>query len=263
MKIIVCMKQVPDPTASAAGIKVDSEVKRVIPPQGSPPVLSPFDESALEAAIVLKDTLGAEITVISAGFQLAKPVHRKALASGADHMILLEDKTFENLDSYATAHVLATAIREIGEYDLVLCGRQAADTDAGQVGSGVAHILGLPCITAASGLECGDGKVTVERVVSDGYEVVEAPLPVLITASSEIGELRYPSVKELMASQRAPVTVKTAQDLGIDTSQLARVTLVSLTAPPGREGECRMIETETPEEAGAELAVQVKEAQLL
>lgn len=263
MKIIVCMKQVPDPTASASGIKVDSESKRVIPPQGSPPVLSPFDESALEAAIVLKEKMGAEVTVISAGFQLAKPVHRKALASGADNMILLEDQSFENLDSYATAHVLAAAIKEFGEYDLILCGRQAADTDAGQVGSGLADILDLPCITAASKLECADNKVVVERVVSDGVEEVEAQMPALITASSELGELRYPSVKEMMASQRAPITVKSASDLGLDASQLRRVNLVSLTAPPGREGECRMIAADTPEEAGAELAVQVKAAQLL
>ena len=257
------MKQVPDPTASASGIKVDSEAKKVIPPQGSPPVLSPFDESALEAAIVLKETMDAEITVISAGFQLAKPVHRKALASGADNMILLEDRAFENLDSYSTAHVLAAAIKEIGEFDLIMCGRQAADTDAGQVGSGIANILNLPCVTAVSKLECSNGKVVVERVVSDGIEEVEAPMPVLLTASSEIGELRYPSVKELMASQRAPITVKSGQDLGIDVSQLARVNLISLKAPPGREGECRLVEAETPEEAGVELALKIKEAQLL
>ena len=172
MRIIVCIKQVPDPAASPTDIKVDTEAKRVIMPQGTPPVISPYDENALEAALMIKDAQGARVTVISAGKNLAKTVLRKSLAAGADDLILLEDKAFEKLDSYATAHILATTIKEIGEYDLILCGRQAADTDAGQVGSGVAEILKIPCITAACKLELSDGKVKVERVVSDGYEEI-------------------------------------------------------------------------------------------
>ena len=121
MKIIVCIKQVPDPTSSSSGTTVDTEAKRVIMPQGTPPVINPYDENALEAALMIKDTLGAEITVISAGKNLAKPVLRKTLAAGADNLILLNDAEFEKLDSYATAHVLAAAIKETGEYDLILC----------------------------------------------------------------------------------------------------------------------------------------------
>ena len=182
MSIIVCVKQVPDPSASSSGTTVDSEAKRVIPPQGTPPVISPYDENALEAALKIKDAQGASVTVLSAGRNLAKPVLRRSLAVGADELILLEDNAFEKLDSYATAHLLAAAIREAGEYDLILCGRQAADTDAGQVGSGIAAILQIPCITAACKVEPGNGKVTVERVVSDGCEIVEAPMPALVTA---------------------------------------------------------------------------------
>lgn len=257
------MKQVPDPSASSSGTKVDTEAKRVIPPQGTPPVLSPFDENALEAALRIKDAQGARITVISAGRNLAKAVLRKTLAAGADDLILLEENAFERLDSYATAHLLAAAIKESGEYDLILCGRQAADTDAGQVGSGLAVILNIPCITAASKLELSNGKVLVERVVSDGIEVVEAPMPALVTASSEIGELRYPSLKNVMAAQKVPITIRNGQELGIDVSRLQRLNLVSLSAPPTRKSECRFIEGETPEEAGTNLAVTMREAQLL
>ena len=263
MRIIVCMKQVPDPSASSSGTKVDTEAKRVIPPQGTPPVLSPFDENALEAALRIKDAQGARITVISAGRNLAKAVLRKTLAAGADDLILLEDNAFERLDSYATAHLLATAIKEAGEYDLILCGRQAADTDAGQVGSGIAEILKIPCVTAACKLEPGNGKVIVERVVSDGTEVVEAPTPALVTASSEIGDLRYPSLKNVMAAQKMPITVRTGQDLGIDVSRLQRLNLVSLSAPPTRKSECQFIEGETPEDAGTNLALKMREARLL
>ncbi len=263
MKIIVCIKQVPDPSASSTGTTVDTEAKRVLPPQGTPPVMSPYDENALEAALKVKDAQGAEVTVISAGHNIAKPVLRKSLAAGADTLILLEDKAFEKLDSYATAHLLAAAIREIGDYDLILCGRQAADTDAGQVGSGIAALLEIPAITAACKIDISDKNVLVERVVSDGIEKVEAPLPAVVTASSEVGELRYPGVKEIMAAQKMPITVRKAQDLGLDVSGLKRPTLVSLAAPPGRTTECRYIEGETPEEAGAHLARTMKEARLL
>jgi electron transfer flavoprotein beta subunit len=263
MRIIVCVKQVPDPSASSSGTKVDTEAKRVIMPQGTPPVMNPYDENALEAALRIKDAQGAKITVISAGRNLAKPVLRKSLASGADELILLEDNSFEQLDSYATAHLLATAIRETGEYDLILCGRQAADTDAGQVGSGLAEILKIPCITAACKIEVSDGKVQVERVVSDGYEVVEAPMPALVTASSEVGELRYPKLKDLQAAQKMPVTTRNAQALGIDISKLQRLNLVRLAAPQGRKSECQFIGGETPEEAGTNLALKLREAQLL
>jgi len=144
MRIIVCLKQVPDPTSSSSGTTVDTEAKRVIVPQGTPPVMNPYDENALEAALLIKDAQGATITVISAGKNLAKPVLRKSIASGADELILLDDAAFENLDSYATAHLLAAVIKEIGEYDLILCGRQASDTDAGQVGSGIGRNLEDP-----------------------------------------------------------------------------------------------------------------------
>jgi electron transfer flavoprotein beta subunit len=263
MKIIVCIKQVPDPTSSSSGTTVDPEAKRVIMPQGTPPVINPYDENALEAALMIKDTLGAEITVISAGKNLAKPVLRKTLAAGADNLILLDDAAFEKLDSYATAHILAAAIREAGEFDLILCGRQSSDTDAGQVGSGIAEILNIPGITAACKVEPGNGKVVVERVVSDGTEEVEAPMPALVTVSSELGDLRYPGVKEIMAAQRTPITVRKAQELGVDVSQLKSLNLVSLSAPPGRKSECQFIEAETPEEAGADLALKMREAQLL
>ncbi len=263
MNIIVCIKQVPDPSASSSGIKVDSEAKRVIMPQGTPPVMNPYDENALEAALKIKDAHGATITVISAGRNLAKPLLRKSLAAGADHLMLLEDNAFENLDSYATAHLLAVAIREIGGYDLILCGRQAADTDAGQVGSGIAAILNIPCITTAGKVELGNGTVRVERVVADGYEIIEAPMPLLITASSEIGELRYPKLKDLQAAQKAPITVRNGQELGVDVAQLKRLNMVSLCAPPGRKTECQFITGETPEEAGTNLALKLREAQLL
>ena len=263
IRIIVCMKQVLDPEAPSSSFQVDPEAKRVIPPKGVPPVLNPFDENALEAALKIKDSQGAEITVISLGRTLARPVMRRSLAVGADELILLEGDGFAELDTYPTASILATAIKKIGEYDLILCGRQAADTDAGQVGSGIAEILGIPSITAASKIEASDGKIRVERVVSDGFEIIEAPLPALVSASNEIGELRFPTIASIMAAQKKPITVWNAQELQVEPSQMKRVNLLKLSTPPHREVECQFMDSDTPEEAGANLALKLREDKLI
>ena len=263
IRIIVCMKQVLDPEAPVSSFKIDPEAKRAIPPKGTPPVLNPFDENALEAALKSKDAQCADITVISMGRSLARPVVRKSLAAGADRLVLLEDDAFEDLDSYSTAHILASAIKKVGEYDLILCGRQAADTNAGQAGSGIAEILGIPSITEVKKLEVSNGKVKVERVVSDGYEVVEASMPALVTASNEIGELRSPALKAILEAQKKEVTVWTRHDLEVDLSRLKRITMFSLFTPARREAKCQMIAGETPEEAGANLALKLREAEML
>ena len=262
ISIIVCMKQVLDPEAPTSAFKIDPEAKRAIPPKGTPPVLNPFDENALEAALKIKDTQGAVITVISMGQNLARPVVKKSLAAGADELILLEDDTFEDLDSYSTAYTLAGAIKKMGKYDLILCGRQASDTDAGQVGSGIAEILGIPSITVARKIEADSGKVKVERVVPDGYEVIEAPMPVLITASSEIGELRSATVQAIIAARKKVETVWNAQELGVDPSWMKRPNLLKLYQPV-HEGKCEFAKGEGPEEMGANLALRLREAKIL
>jgi len=154
-----------DPEAPISTFRIDPEAKRAIPAPGVPPVLNPYDENCLEAALRIKEIHPSKITVISMGKDLPKAVVKKSLAAGADELVLLEDDILENLDGYATAYALAAAIKKIEEYDLILAGRQAADTNAGQVGSGIAEILGIPSVTMAQKVELVDGKVRVERVV--------------------------------------------------------------------------------------------------
>ena len=258
VNIIVCMKQVIDPEAPVSLFNIDPEVKRAIPPRGTPPVLNPFDENALEAALKIKDAQDTNITVISMGQKLAKAVVRTSLAVGADQLILMQDEAFGDFDSYSTAYTLAHAIRKIGEYDLILCGREAADTDAGQVGSGIAEILGIPSVTVARKIEIGEGKVKVERVLSEGYEVVEAPMPALVTVSYEIGDLREANVESFVEAGQKPVTVWKAEDLEIELGQMTRSNLLKLYQPV-HEVECKMIDNENPEEAGANLAEKLRE----
>ena len=266
MNMIVCVKQVIDPEAPPAGFKIDASSNKVVSPPGVSPVLSPFDENAVEAALKIKDTQGGKITIISLGANLLREVVKKPLSMGADELILLEDEAFTGGDSWSTAYALAMAINKIGSYDLVFCGRQAADWDAGQVGSGIAEILGLPAVTVARKVEVTDGKARVEKVTADGYEIIEVSLPALITVSNELGEARYPTIRGIMAAKKiAPVVWKSA-DIGVEPAQVGaagrRVKLLKLFLPV-HEGKCDLVEGKSPEEAGVKLALKLREAKIL
>ncbi|HCP60478.1 MAG TPA: electron transfer flavoprotein subunit beta [Dehalococcoidia bacterium] len=266
MNMIVCVKQVIDPEAPPASFKIDSASNKVVPPPGVSPVISPFDEQAVEAALRIRDAQGGKITVISMGANLLRDVVKKPLAMGADELILLEDDAFTEGDSWSTAYALAMAIKKIGDYDLIFCGRQAADWDAGQVGSGIAEILGLPSVTVAKKVETADGKAKVERVTADGYEVVEVSLPALITVSNELGEPRYPTMKGIMAAKKKEPAIWKPADIGAEPAQVGtagRRTRIVKLFQPAREGKCEIISGETPEEAAVGLATKLREAKIL
>lgn len=266
MHIVVCVKQVPDPEAAFSQFKVDEQAKEVIPSAGLKHVMSPFDEQAVEAALRLRDAgAAAKITVVTLGQEVARNTLKHGLAMGADEGVLLADPAFENGDSYATAVALAAAIRKLGACDLVLAGRQAADWDAGVVGSGLGELLGLPVITFAEDVQVTNGGVRVERVLDDGTEVVEAELPAVVTISNELGEARRPNLRETMRAARKPVVVWRAADLGLDAQQVgasgARRVIERLFVPVKR-GHCELIEG-TPGEQAVRLAQRLREAKLI
>jgi len=147
--MIVCVKQIADPEAPAGSFRVDESANQVVPAAGVSQVVSPFDEQAVEAALRIKDAHGGKITAISLGKNFVMDVIKKPLSMGGDELILLQDPAFEGADSRSTAYALAMAIKKVGEYDVIFCGRQAADWDAGQVGSGIAEFLGIPSVTVA------------------------------------------------------------------------------------------------------------------
>jgi electron transfer flavoprotein beta subunit len=260
MNIIVCVKQVLDPEIPPAKFKIDPETKKVIPPAGVPPVISVFDERAVEAACRLKDKNKGKITVISVGSAKAVDVVRHTISMGADDGFVLDDPAFENLDSFGTAYVLSKAVQKIGAFDVVLCGRQSADWGAGQVGSILAEILGIPVVTLACNIEGTDKKLKVKRLVRDGFEVVEAPMPSVITVSSEIGLPRLPGGMGLMMARRKVIPTWKAADIGAEAALLdksnARIEVTGLTIPV-RKSQCEMITGTTPSEAAASLATKI------
>lgn len=266
MNIIVCVKQVPDPEAPPASFKVDAASNKMTLPPTVKPVVSPFDEQAVEAALRIKDAKGGKITVLSLGNNLVRDVIKKPVAMGADELVLLEDPSFEDSDSWSTAFALAAAIKKIGQFDIIFCGRQAADWDAGQVGMGIAQFLGIPCVTLAKKVEISDGRATIERVIADGFEVVEVGLPALVTVSNELGEPRYAALKGIMAAARKQPIVWKPADIGLQASQVGaagrRVKLLKLFQPV-KQAKCEIVQSESPAEAGALLASKLREAKII
>ena len=264
LNIVVLAKQVVDPEMPMSAFRVDGELKRVVTPPNVPPVVNGFDENAVEAALLIKDSQEATVTVISMGTGFSLDVMKKPLSMGADELVLLQDETFaRGVDSYVIAHVLAAAIRKLEQFDLIVCGRQASDWDNAQVPLGVAELLDVACVTLGKKVEVGEGKVIVDRIIPEGFEVVEASLPALVTVSNELGQPRYPTLRGIMAATRKKPTVWSAQDLGVDLSQIRpRLDLLDLYVPVS-EKSCEFIEGENDEEAGRNLALRLREAKLI
>ena len=263
MKIIVTIKQVADPDIPPGHFKIDEAARRVIPPTGVAPVMNGYDANALEAAIRLKEQHEGEVIALSLGPPEARDALKRALAMGATSAVLVSDPALEELDSLGTARVLAAAIRKIGEFDLVMCGRQASDTDAGQVPLGLAELLDLPAVSPIEAVEVANGAFKVQRIVEDGRQVMEVPRPCLLSVSSEIGEPRYPPLRGIMAAGRAQIPVWTADDLGLDPQQLKPRRELRRLFVETRETQVELIEAEDPAEAGELLALKLREAKLI
>ena len=262
-KVVVCVKQVLDPEMPASAFRVDAENNRAAAAPGIPPVINGFDENAVEAALRIKDAAGGTVTVLSVGDGFQADVMKKPLSMGADELVLVQDESMADLDSCATAHVLSRAIAKLGGADLVLCGRQASDWDNAQVPLGLAEMLGLPCVTVARSVQVVDGGVIVHRVLPDGYDVVEARLPALVTVSNELGEPRYPTLRGIMTAGRKTPTVWAAADLGVDAADLVpRVRVIDL-AVPVVDRECEIVSGESDADAGRALALRLREDGLI
>ena len=265
MRIAVCAKQVPDPDIPPSQFKLDSGGMAVVPPQNVSPVINGFDLNAVEAAVQIKESTGqdTEITVISVGQGFALDVMKKALAMGADKLVLVDDAGSAGLDASGTAKVLKAAIEKSGPFDLILCGRQASDWDQSHVPLLIAEEMALPCVTVARKVDVDGPKARIERVLSDGYQVIETPLPALVTVSNELGEPRYPTLRGIMAAGRKQPEKHTIADLGISPDDLKpKLNLLGMEIPQGRT-QVELIEGEDDAEKGRNLALRLREEKLI
>jgi electron transfer flavoprotein beta subunit len=264
--IIVTIKQVPDPEAPKENFRIDAENKKILNPTNVDPVINGYDENALEVALQIREAMGGKVTAICMGEEIATRALKQALAMGADEAILLNDAAFADGDANSTAHVLAAAIKKIGTYDLILCGRQASDWDMAQVPSGIAELLDLPSVTAVQKVEIQDAAIRVERILEDGYEVLELPTPCLVTVSNEANSPRYPTLKGIMAAGKKQIPTWDLAEVGVDTAQVGSagaLTTVAKLYIPIFDSDCEFIEGDTPEEMGEKLALRLRELKII
>ena len=257
MNIIVCIKQVPDTT----DVKINPETNTLIR-EGIPNIINPFDMYAIEEALRLKENFGGKVTVISLGPPQAINALKEAVAMGADEAIQLSDRIFAGSDSWATAYTLALAIKKLGEFNIILCGKQAIDGDTGQVGPGIASQLGITQLTYVFKIITLDpeaGTIIVERLLEEGREIVEAKLPALLTVVKDINQPRSATLFHIRRASKLLIPTWTAADLpGADLSKLglkgSPTQVIKIFSPPKREGVLDLIKTDSVEQSAAILA---------
>ncbi len=215
MNIIVCIKQVP----ATNEVKMNKETNTIIR-EGVESIINPYDIFAVEEALKIRDHLGGKVTVLSMGIPSTSDILRETIALGADDSVLLSDRAFAGADSLATSYALSKGIEKIGAFDLVICGKQATDGDTAQVGPSLAEKLGIPHTTYVKKIEeITPTHITCHCATEDGFEIVELPLPALITVVKDINEPRLPSIKDLIRSRDYKPDVFTAEDVGADVNK--------------------------------------------
>jgi electron transfer flavoprotein beta subunit len=236
MDIIVCIKQVPNTT----NVQIDHETGR-LKREGVESIINPFDEYAIEEGVRIKEKVGAKVTVITMGPAQAEAILREAIAKGADEGVLVSDRAFGGADTLATAYVLSRAIKSLGRFDMVICGKQASDGDTAQVGPAIAQMLDIPHVAYVKKIETIDDKaIKVERMMEDGYDLIESSLPVLLTVVKEINSPRLASLRGKMAAKKAVIKVLDAISIDADIQKTglngSPTQVLKIFTPPQRMG---------------------------
>ncbi len=262
MNIAVLVKQVPD----TVNVEMDKENYTLIR-DGVGSVINPFDTYAIEEALRIKESLGGTVTALSMGPMQAEESLREAISMGVDNAFLLSDKAFAGADTLATSRVLSCAIKKVGGFDLIICGKQTVDGDTGQVGPEVAEHLDIPHVTCVRKISEIDGShAVVERMTEEGYDEVYLPLPGLITVVKEINVPRVPSLKGKMRAKNAQITVWGLADLGLDPGSVGlsgSPTKVVKAFRPEVKREKGEIFEGSPEEQVAALVARLKEMKIV
>jgi len=216
MKIIVCIKQVPDPEEA----KMNEDSGTVVR-EGVSLIVNPFDLYAVEEALRIKEKVESEVITISMGPPQTIDALKETIAMGADKAHLISDKAFAGADTLATSYTLSQTIKKIGDYNLIICGKQAIDGDTAQTGPGIAAHLNLPQITFVRKIEeIKEDYIRAERLTEDGYQVIESPLPALITVVKEINEPRLPTLKGKLRAKKVEIPVFTPDDIGVNKKNI-------------------------------------------
>ncbi len=261
MRVVVCTKEVPD-TAAKVEVKPDGSVSW----GDAPLVINPWDEYAVEEAILLKENKGATgVTVMAMGSETTKEALKHALAMGSDDAILISDPAFKGADTLVTSRVLAKAIEKLGDAGLAVFGRETSDGNSGQVAVQAGRRLGWPTLTYVSkiiDINFADCTIKVERLLEQGRQTVESRLPAVISVVKEINEPRYPSFMGIRKASKAEIPTWSAADIGVTDAQ-PKVTWPEVSAPPAREGEVVIIDGASAEEKARKLVDKLIEEKVI
>ena len=261
MKMVVCIKQVPDTTE----VKIDPATNTLIR-QGVPSIVNPFDKNALEAALVLKEKYGGTVAVLSMGPPQAKEALKECLSMGADEAYLVSDRAFGGADTLATSYTLAAALKKLGKFDLILCGKQAIDGDTAQVGPEIAEYLGIAQVTCCSKFDLNGDVLRVEREHEEGYEIIEGKMPMLVTVVKSANEPRFSTVKGIMKANRTEIPVLTSSDLDVEENYIglkgSPTQVKKIFTPPSRSGG-EMIQAKDTREAVSILIKKLSDAKII
>jgi len=260
MNIVICVKQVPD----SAEVRINPETNTLMR-DGVPTIINPYDMHAVEAGLQIKELTKGKVTVVTMGPPQAETALREAISMGADEGVLLSDRAFAGSDTWATAYTLSKAISKIGA-DVIICGKQAIDGDTAQVGPEMAEFLDIPHIAYVRKIEdVKEGSIKVQRMMDEGYDIVESSLPVLLTVVKELNTPRLPSLKGKIAAKKAEIKKFAAKDLEIDendTGLKGSPTQVKNIFAPEARGERKML-TGSAEEQIAQLVEELKNLRCL
>ena len=247
MKIIACIKQVPD---SEAKVRADNGQVNT---GDAPLVINPFDEYAVEGALQQREAQGGTVTALCIGPESAREALKHALAMGADEAVLVSDPALNELDTVGAARVLAAAINKIGGADMVIFGRQTLDSGSGLTAAQTARVLGWPLLGLVGQIKVDAGSVQVERVIEEGRQSVRTKLPAVLSVVQSIGEPRYPSFMGIRKASKATIPVWSLGDLGM-SAPAPVITRSELQNPPERDTSIEIISGENPAEIAEKLA---------
>jgi len=262
MNILVCIKQVPDTTE----VKINPETGTLMR-EGVPSIINPFDMYAIEEGLRLKEKFGGKVTVLTMGPPQAKEALKEAISYGVDEGILISDKAFAGSDTLATSYTLSHAIKKIENYDLIICGKQAMDGDTAQVGPGIAEWLEIPFVAFVKKIEeVTNEYLRVERMMEDGYDIVELPLPALMTVVKEINVPRMPSLRGKMKALKYEPIIWNTEHINVHQDRLGlkgSPTQVFKVFSPKLRTKGEIIEGESVDEKAQKLVSKLKETKII
>ena len=260
MNIVVCVKQTPD-TAATVTVQ-DGQVSW----GDAPLVLNPWDEYAVEQALLTKEEHGGKVTALSLGPEDAKEALKQALAMGCDEAILISDPAFSEVDSLVVSGALAAAINKLGDIDMAFFGRQSVDSDTGLTGAQVARRLGWPSLSLVASvteLDPEGRSITADRLLEEGRQTVRSSLPAVVSVVKEINEPRYPSFMGIRKASKAEIPIWSQSELGTESAGAPALSWPEITAPPKVETDCEFVDGDAPEVIASKLADRLREEKVI